>query len=51
MDRKYFSYKLKDILSEYEMAMNDGKKLMEIAHELSYRNIKLRQAFASTPGV
>lgn len=37
MDRKYFSYKLKDILNEYEMAVNDGEKLKEIAHELSYR--------------
>lgn len=37
MDRKYFSYKLKDILNEYEMALNDGEKLKEIAHELSYR--------------
>lgn len=37
MDRKFFSYKLKDILNEYEMAVNDGEKLKEIAHELSYR--------------
>jgi len=37
MDRKYFNYKLKDILNEYEMAVNDEEKLMEIAHELSYR--------------